>query len=204
LRSDDIKKGLERAPHRALLRTLGLSKEDMEKPFIGIANSYNTVVPGHIHLDRVGKAVAEGIRSSGSIPFEFNTIAVCDGLTMGHEGMKYSLPSRDIIADSVELMVQAHRFDGVVMVSNCDKVTPGMLMAIARLDIPAAVVTGGPMLSGLYRDKKLGVISMFEAVGEAKAGKITMDELNTLEELACPTAGSCWGSPFRVQQHYLQ
>ncbi len=193
MRSDDVKKGLERAPHRALLRALGLSKEDMEKPFIGIANSYNTVVPGHIHLDRVGKAVAEGIRSSGSIPFEFNTIAVCDGLTMGHEGMKYSLPSRDIIADSVELMVQAHRFDGVVMVSNCDKVTPGMLMAIARLDIPAAVVTGGPMLSGLYRDKKLGVISMFEAVGEAKAGKITMDELSTLEELACPTAGSCNG-----------
>ncbi|MCJ7761648.1 dihydroxy-acid dehydratase, partial [Candidatus Bathyarchaeota archaeon] len=193
MRSDAVKKGLERAPHRALLRALGLSQEDMGKPFIGIANSYNTIVPGHMHLDRVGKAVADGIRSSGGIPFEFNTIAVCDGLTMGHEGMKYSLPSRDVIADSVELMVQAHRFDGVLMISNCDKVTPGMLMAIARLDIPAAVVTGGPMLSGLYPGKKLGVISMFEAVGEAKAGKITMEELNTLEELACPTAGSCNG-----------
>jgi dihydroxy-acid dehydratase len=193
LRSDAVKKGLERAPHRALLRTLGVSQEDMDKPFIGIANSYNTVVPGHIHLDRVGRAAAEGIRSAGGVPFEFNTIAVCDGIVMGHEGMKYSLPSRDIIADSVEIMVQAHRFDGVLMVTNCDKVTPGMLMAAARLDIPTAIITGGPMLSGLYRDKKLGVIAMFEAVGEAKAGKITMDELKIYEELACPTAGSCNG-----------
>jgi dihydroxy-acid dehydratase len=193
MRSDAIKKGLERAPHRALLRTLGLSQDDMDKPFIGIANSYNTIVPGHMHLDRVARAVADGIRAAGAIPFEFNTIAVCDGIVMGHEGMKYSLPSRDIVADSVELMVQAHRFDGVVMVTNCDKVTPGMLMAAARLDIPTIVVTGGPMLSGLYRDKKLGVIAMFEAVGEAKAGKITMDELKTYEELACPTAGSCNG-----------
>jgi dihydroxy-acid dehydratase len=193
MRSDAVKKGLERAPHRALLRTLGVSQEDMEKPFIGIANSYNTVVPGHMHLDRVARAVADGIRAAGGMPFEFNTIAVCDGIVMGHEGMKYSLPSRDIIADSVELMVQAHRFDGVVMVTNCDKVTPGMLMATARLDVPTVVVTGGPMLSGLYRDKKLGVIAMFEAVGEAKAGKITMDELKTYEELACPTAGSCNG-----------
>jgi dihydroxy-acid dehydratase len=193
MRSDSIKKGLERAPHRALLKALGVSQEDMDKPFIGIANSYNTIVPGHMHLDRVGKAAAEGVRTAGGIPFEFNTIAVCDGLVMGHEGMKYSLPSRDIIADSVELMVQAHRFDGVLMVTNCDKVTPGMLMATARLNIPTAVITGGPMLSGLYRGRKLGVISMFEAVGEAKAGKITMDELKTFEELACPTAGSCNG-----------
>ena len=193
MRSDAIKKGLERAPHRALLRTLGVSQEDLDKPFIGIANSYNTIVPGHMHLDRVAKAVADGIRAAGGMPFEFNTIAVCDGIVMGHEGMKYSLPSRDIIADSVEIMVQAHRFDGVVMVTNCDKVTPGMLMATARLDVPTIVVTGGPMLSGLYRDKKLGVIAMFEAVGEAKAGKITMDELKIYEELACPTAGSCNG-----------
>jgi len=193
MRSDAIKKGLERAPHRALLRTLGVSQEDLDKPFIGIANSYNTIVPGHMHLDRVAKAVADGIRAAGGMPFEFNTIAVCDGIVMGHEGMKYSLPSRDIIADSVEIMVQAHRFDGVVMVTNCDKVTPGMLMATARLNVPTIVVTGGPMLSGLYRDKKLGVIAMFEAVGEAKAGKITMDELKIYEELACPTAGSCNG-----------
>jgi len=193
LRSDAIKKGLERAPHRALLKSVGVSEEDMGKPFIGIANSYNTIVPGHIHLDRVARAAAEGIRSAGGIPFEFNTIAVCDGIAMGHEGMKYSLPSRDIIADSVELMIQAHRFDGVLMVTNCDKVTPGMLMATARLNIPAAVITGGPMLTGLYRDRKLGVIPMFEAVGEARAGKITMEELKAFEEVACPTAGSCNG-----------
>jgi len=165
----------------------------MGKPFIGIANSYNTIVPGHIHLDRVARAAAEGIRSAGGIPSEFNTIAVCDGIAMGHEGMKYSLPSRDIIADSVELMIQAHRFDGVLMVTNCDKVTPGMLMATARLNIPAAVSTGGPMLTCLYRDRKLGVITMFEAVGEARAGKITMEELKAFEEVACPTAGSCNG-----------
>lgn len=193
MRSDSIKKGLERAPHRALLKALGVSQEDMDKPFIGIANSYNTIVPGHMHLDRVGKVVAEGVRTAGGIPFEFNTIAVCDGLAMGHEGMNYSLPSRDIIADSVELMVKAHRFDGVLMVTNCDKVTPGMLMATARLNIPTAVITGGPMRSGLYCGRKLGVISMFEAVGEVKAGKMTMDELKTFEELACPTAGSCNG-----------
>ena len=193
MRSDAIKKGLERAPHRALLKSVGVSEEDMGKPFIGIANSYNTIVPGHIHLDRVARAAAEGIRSAGGIPFEFNTIAVCDGIAMGHEGMKYSLPSRDIIADSVELMIQAHRFDGVLMVTNCDKVTPGMLMATARLNIPAAVITGGPMLTGLYRDRKLGVIPMFEAVGEARAGKITMEELKAFEEVACPTAGSCNG-----------
>lgn len=193
MRSDAIKKGLERAPHRALLKALGVSDEDMEKPFIGIANSYNSIVPGHMHLDRIGRAVADGIRTGGGIPFEFNTIAVCDGICMGHEGMKYSLPSRDIIADSVELMVQAHRFDGVLTVTNCDKVTPGMLMAIARLNIPSAVITGGPMLSGLYHNRKLGVITMFEAVGEARAGKITMDELKILEDMACPTAGSCNG-----------
>jgi len=192
-RSDAIKKGLERAPHRALLKALGISQESLDRPFIGIANSYNTIVPGHMHLDKVAKAVAQGIRVGGGVPFEFNTIAVCDGLAMGHEGMKYSLPSRDIIADSIEIVTQAHQFDGLVLLTNCDKVTPGMLMAASRLDVPAIVVTGGPMLTGLYRNRKLGVIAMFEAVGEAKAGKITADELKEFEERACPTAGSCNG-----------
>jgi len=192
-RSDSLKKGLERAPHRALLNSLGVSQESLEMPFIGIANSYTTIVPGHMHLDKLAKVVAQGIRAGGGVPFEFNTIAVCDGLAMGHEGMKYSLPSRDIIADSVELMTQAHQFDGLVLLTNCDKVTPGMLMAASRLDIPAIVVTGGPMLTGFYRNRKLGVIAMFEAVGEVKAGKITMEDLKEFEEHACPTAGSCNG-----------
>jgi len=146
-----------------------------------------------MHLDKVAKTIAQGIRAGGGVPFEFNTIAVCDGLAMGHEGMKYSLPSRDIIADSIELVTQAHQFDGLVLLTNCDKVTPGMLMAASRLDIPAIVVTGGPMLTGFYRNRKLGVISMFEAVGEAKAGKITAEDLKEFEERACPTAGSCNG-----------
>jgi dihydroxy-acid dehydratase len=146
-----------------------------------------------MHLDKIAKAVAQGIYEEGGVPFEFNTIAVCDGLAMGHEGMRYSLPSRDIIADSIEIMVQAHRFDGLVLLTNCDKVTPGMLMATARLDIPSVVVTGGPMLTGLYRDRKLGVIAMFEAVGEARAGKISIEELGEFEEHACPTPGSCNG-----------
>ncbi|MDQ1279498.1 MAG: dihydroxy-acid dehydratase [Thermoproteota archaeon] len=193
MRSDAIKKGVERAPHRALLKSVGVTDEDLEKPFIAIANSYTTIVPGHIHLNSVAEAVARGIRQSGGVAFEFNTIAVCDGIAMGHEGMKYSLPSRDIIADSVEIMVQAHQFDGVVLLSNCDKVTPGMLMAASRIDIPSIVVTGGPMLSGLVKDRKLGVISMFEAVGEFKAGKLTEEELKEFEDKACPTPGSCNG-----------
>lgn len=193
MRSDAIKKGVERAPHRALLKSVGVTDEDLEKPFIAIANSYTSIVPGHIHLNRVADAVSSGIRQRGGVPFEFNTIAVCDGIAMGHEGMKYSLPSRDIIADSVEIMVQAHQFDGVVLISNCDKVTPGMLMAAARMDIPSIVVTGGPMLSGLFKGRKLGVIAMFEAVGEFKAGKISEEELKEFEDNACPTPGSCNG-----------
>jgi dihydroxy-acid dehydratase len=193
LRSDSIKTGVERAPHRALLKSVGVTNKDLEKPFIAIANSYTSIVPGHIHLNRVADAVSSGIRQTGGVPFEFNTIAVCDGIAMGHEGMKYSLPSRDIIADSVEIMVQAHQFDGVVLLSNCDKVTPGMLMAAARMNIPSIVVTGGPMLSGLFKGRKLGVISMFEAVGEFKAGKITEEELKEFENNACPTPGSCNG-----------
>jgi dihydroxy-acid dehydratase len=193
MKSDDIKIGLERSPHRALLKSLGLVDEDLDKPFIGIANSYTNIVPGHLHLNEIAKAVSEGIRQAGGVPFEFNTIALCDGLIMGHEGMKYSLPSRDVIADSVEIMVQGNRFDGLVAITNCDKITPGMLMAIARIDIPSIVVTGGPMLSGFYGDRKLDIISVFEAVGERLANKITEEELKEIENRACPTCGSCSG-----------
>ncbi len=193
MRSDEIKRGLERAPHRALLKALGLTDQDMDRPFIGVANSFTTIVPGHIHLNEIAKAVKSGIAAAGGTPFEFNTIAVCDGLTMGHEGMRYSLPSRELIADSVEIMVQAHRLDGVVLISNCDKVTPGMLMATARLDVPAIVVTGGPMASGLLDGKKIGIVSVFEGLGKVFAGKMSEEELRRLEDAACPGCGSCNG-----------
>jgi len=193
LRSDIIKRGVGRAPHRALLKALGVTDKDLDKPFIAVVNSFTTVVPGHAHLNQVADSVKTGVTSAGGVPFEFNTIAICDGLAMGHEGMRYSLPSREIIADSIELMVQAHRFDGMVLVTNCDKVTPGMLMAAARLNIPSVVVTGGPMLSGTYKGRKVGTASMFEAVGEVAAGKMSEEELKPLEEVACPGCGSCDG-----------
>jgi dihydroxy-acid dehydratase len=165
----------------------------MSKPFIGVVNSYTNIVPGHIHLRSIGEAVKEGIIAAGGTPFEFNTIAVCDGLAMGHEGMRYSLPSRELIADSVEIMMQAHRLDGMVLISNCDKVTPGMLMAAARLDVPAISVTGGAMASGRIDGKKVGVNNVFEAVGMAFADKISSEELSRLENAACPGCGSCNG-----------
>jgi len=191
LRSDAIKLGIERAPHRALLRAVGIKASDLAKPFIAVVNSYTSIVPGHFHLNKIAEAAKDGVRRAGGVPFEFNTIAICDGLAMGHEGMRYSLPSREVIADSIELMVQAHRFDGMVLLTNCDKITPGMLMAAARLDIPSIVVTGGPMRSGLYKGRKVGVISIFEAVGEVKAGKMTEEELKELESCACPNYGAC-------------
>ena len=193
MRSNTIKRGVERAPHRALLKALGVTDKDLDKPFIAVVNSFTTVVPGHAHLNQVAGAVKAGVASAGGMPFEFNTIAICDGLAMGHEGMRYSLPSREIIADSIELMVQAHRFDGMVLVTNCDKITPGMLMAAARLNIPSVVVTGGPMLSGTYKGRKVGTASMFEAVGEVAAGKMSKEELKMLEDVACPGCGSCNG-----------
>ncbi len=193
MRSDEIKKGIERAPHRALLKSLGLTDQDMAKPFIGIANSYTSIVPGHVHLRALGEAVKEGILEAGGTPFEFNTIAVCDGIAMGHEGMRYSLPSRELIADSVEIMMQAHRLDGMVLISNCDKVTPGMLMAAARLNVPAISVTGGPMESGILDGQKVGVNNVFEAVGKVFAGKMTEAESTKLENVACPGCGSCNG-----------
>lgn len=193
MRSDEIKQGTERAPHRALLKSLGLTDQDLVKPFIGIANSYTSIVPGHIHLRMLGEAVKEGILEAGGTPFEFNTIAVCDGIAMGHEGMRYSLPSRELIADSVEIMMQAHRLDGMVTISNCDKITPGMLMAAARLDIPAICLTGGPMASGILEGQKVGVNNVFEAVGRVFAGKMTEKESLALENVACPGCGSCNG-----------
>ena len=193
MRSDAVKVGFERAPHRALLKALGLADSDLSKPFIGVVNSFTDVVPGHAHLNRVAEAVKAGVISAGGVPFEFNTIGICDGIAMGHSGMRYSLPSRELIADSVEVMVQAHRFDGIVMISTCDKITPGMLMAAARLNIPAIMVTGGPMLSGVYKGKKVGTDSMFEAIGKVAAGKMSEEELKCLEDAACPTCGSCNG-----------
>lgn len=193
LRSEQVKCGVERAAHRALLAALGLKREDFDKPFIGVANSYTSVVPGHIHLQRIGEAVKKGVIAAGGYPFDFNTIAVCDGIAMGHEGMRFSLPSRELIADSVEIMMQAHSLDGMVLISNCDKVTPGMLIAAARLNVPAIAVTGGAMKSGKLKGKKVGVDQVFEATGKAFAGKISETELAELEQVACPGCGSCNG-----------
>lgn len=193
MKSDAVKRGIEKAPHRALFKSLGLDDDDIAKPLIGIANSYTNIVPGHIHLRTIGEAVKEGILSAGGTPFEFNTIAVCDGIAMGHEGMRYSLPSREIIADSVEIMLQAHSLDGLVMISNCDKITPGMLMAAARVNIPAIMVTGGPMAAGRYRGKKISYSVMPEALGQVAAGKMTEGELLEMESNACPGCGSCSG-----------
>lgn len=193
MRSDNIKKGLERAPHRSLLKAVGLTDEEMSLPFIGVVNSWNEIIPGHIHLDKLAEAVKAGIRMAGGVPFEFNTIGVCDGIAMGHNGMKNSLPSREIIADSIELMVEAHQFDGMVMIPTCDKIVPGHLMAAGRLDIPTIVVTGGPMMPGIVGDEPRDVISLFEAVGARQNGKITDRELKNLEDCSCCGAGSCAG-----------
>jgi len=193
LRSDETKRGFKRAPHRSLLKALGITDSDMDKPFIAVVNSFTTVVPGHIHLNQIADAVKTGVRVAGGLPFEFNTIAVCDGIAMGHEGMRYSLPSREVIADSVEIMVQAHRFDGMVLVTNCDKVTPGMLIAAARLNVPSIVVTGGPMLAGCLNGEKSSLATISEAVGKFVAGEIGEEELKRLEDAACPGCGSCSG-----------
>jgi dihydroxy-acid dehydratase len=193
LRSDDVKKGMGRAPHRSLLKALGLTDKEMEGPFIGIANSYTNMVPGHLHLDKLSEYAARGVARKGGTAFEFNTIAICDGLAMGHGGMNYSLPSREVIADSIELVVQAHRFDGVIFIASCDKVVPGMLMAAARLDIPSIFITGGAMLAGSWRGVKVDLISVFEALGQLREGRLTLEELKELEDHACPTCGSCSG-----------
>ncbi|MEE8402884.1 MAG: dihydroxy-acid dehydratase [Candidatus Hydrothermarchaeaceae archaeon] len=193
MRSDAVKKGVERTPHRGLLKAMGITDEEIERPFIAVVNSWNEYIPGHVHLQTLADAVKAGIRMAGGTPFEFNTIGICDGITMGHSGMKYSLPSREVIADSIELMVQAHRMDAMVLVPTCDKIVPGHLMAAARLDIPSIVVTGGPMCPGTVEDKQVDLISLFEGVGELKKGRITEDQLRELEGLACAGAGSCAG-----------
>jgi len=193
LRSDVVKFGVERAPHRAIWKCLGVTDEDFSKPFIGIANSFTDLVPGHMHLDKLVQYVKAGVRAAGGVPFEFNTIAICDGLAMGHKGMHYSLPSRELIADSIEVMAEAYHFDGLVLLTNCDKITPGMIMAAARLNVPAIVVTGGPMLSGRYGRRRVDVTAIFEAIGEYSAGKISLEGLKVLEDYAFPSCGSCNG-----------
>ncbi|MEM2079949.1 MAG: dihydroxy-acid dehydratase [Nitrososphaerota archaeon] len=192
-RSSVIIEGVERAPHRALLRAIGLTDHDFGKPIVAIANSWNEVVPGHMHLDRVAKKIKEGIRTRDGVPLEFNTIAVCDGLAMGHEGMKFSLASREIVADSIETMMQAHCFDAFVGLASCDKIEPGMLMAMARLNLPSIFLNGGPMCIGRLGDKRLSTGDVFEAVGQYSAGKITFEELRMVEMYACPGPGSCAG-----------
>jgi len=197
MRSDNVTKGIERAGHRALLRALGVSREDFTKPFVGIVNSFSEIVPGHIHLEAIARAAKEGVRSGGGVPFEVNTIAVCDGIAMNHPGMKYSLPSRELIADSVETVVEAHAFDALVFIPNCDKVVPGMLMAAARLNIPAIFVSGGPMLAGRLskngQNRPVDLNSVFLAVGRVVKGEMTEAELDELEAVACPGCGSCSG-----------
>jgi len=197
MRSDSVKQGIERAPHRSLLRALGCTQEEMERPFIGVVNSYSEIIPGHLGLRNIAEAVKAGVRSAGGTPFEVNTIGVCDGIAMNHPGMKFSLPSRELIADSVEILAQAHAFDALVFIPNCDKIIPGMLMGAVRLNIPAVFVSGGPMLSGRYETgvthQMVDLSTMFAAVGRVAKGEMSEAELGRLEEVACPGCGSCAG-----------
>ena len=194
MNSDQIRKGLKRAPHRSLLRATGLSGDDFSRPFIGVCNSFNEIIPGHVHLDKVARTIKEEIRKAGGVPFEFNNIGICDGIAMGHDGMKYSLPSRELIADSVESMVRGHCFDALICIPNCDKIVPGMLMGALRVNIPTVFVSGGPMAAGKGPDGKvLDLITVFEAVAAHGQGKVSDDELLTIEKNACPGCGSCSG-----------
>jgi dihydroxy-acid dehydratase len=194
MRSDVVKKGYERAPHRSLLRACGLREADFSKPFIGICNSHVDIIPGHVHLQEYGRIAAEEVRKAGGVPFEFNTIGICDGIAMGHTGMKFSLPSRELIADSVESMVAAHGFDGLICIPNCDKIIPGMMMGVLRANLPAVFVSGGPMAAGRTPSgKTVDLIAVFEAVGAYKTGKMQDEELLELEKAACPGCGSCSG-----------
>lgn len=193
MRSDNFSKGVARAPHRSLLKALGFVNEEIGKPVIGIANSFNEIIPGHMHLRNLVQAVKDGIREAGGIPMEFNTIGICDGTAMNHIGMKYSLVTRQIVADSIEATAMATPFDGLVFIPNCDKIVPGMLMAAARLNLPSVFVSGGAMLAGKHQGKRIGLSDVFEAVGKVEAGLMTEEELAQLEDAACPTCGSCSG-----------
>lgn len=193
MKSHQIKTGVNRAPHRSLLYALGLTAQDIKKPLIGIANSANDIIPGHTHLNQIAEAVKYGVYASGGTPLSFSTIGVCDGIAMGHSGMQYSLASRELIADSVETVVRAHQFDGLVLIPNCDKVVPGMLMAQGRLNIPALIIAGGPMLAGKHQGRALDLHNVFEAVGQFNSGKINAEQLTAIEENACPGCGSCAG-----------
>lgn len=193
MRSDAMKKGYQRAPHRSLLRADGLIDEELERPIIGVCDATNQIIPGHVHLDTIADAVKAGIRSAGGTPLGFSTIGVCDGVAMNHKGMKYSLPSRELIADSIEIMSTAHPFDGLVLVTNCDKIVPGMVMAAIRMNIPTIVVSGGPMLAGRYNKRDIDLSNVFEAVGKYKLGKMDEEEFSEIENCACPGVGSCSG-----------
>ncbi|MFZ5648852.1 MAG: dihydroxy-acid dehydratase [Bacillota bacterium] len=193
MRSNEIKKGLDKAPHRSLLRALGYIDAELERPMIGVVNSFNEIVPGHMHLNDITEAVKAGVRLAGGTPVEFPAIAVCDGIAMNHSGMKYSLASREIIADSVEVMAEAHRLDGLVLVTACDKVVPGMLMAAARVNVPAIVISGGPMLAGRFNGQNVSLSNIFEAVGKVRAGEMSEEDLSRLEDSTCPGCGSCAG-----------
>ncbi|MFA4910452.1 MAG: dihydroxy-acid dehydratase [Desulfobacteria bacterium] len=193
MRSDLMKKGLEKAPHRSLFKAMGYTDEEITRPIIGVANSQSEIIPGHIHLRDIAESVKAGIRSAGGTPMEFSTIGVCDGIAMNHQGMKYSLASRELIADSIEIMACAHPFDALVLIPNCDKIVPGMLMAALRLNIPSIVISGGPMLTGKRRGQDIDLVTVFEGVGAVKSGKMSEDELKELEDMACPGCGSCAG-----------
>ena len=193
MRSDQMKKGIERAPHRSLFKAMGYTDKELTRPIIGVANSFSEVIPGHIHLRELSEKVKEGIRQAGGTPVEFNTIGICDGIAMGHKGMKYSLPSRELIADSVETMATAYPFDGMVCIADCDKIVPGMMMAMLRVNIPAIYLSGGPMMAGTCNKKAVDLVSVFEGVGEYARGKISAKDLKMLEDNACPGAGSCSG-----------
>jgi len=197
MQSDNVKKGIERAPHRSLFKAMGYTNTEIRRPMIGIANSANAIIPGHVHLDKISEAVKAGVYMAGGVPIEFGTIGVCDGIAMNHIGMKYSLASRELIADSIEVMAIAHAFDALVMITNCDKIVPGMLMACARLNLPSIVISGGPMLAGEHctdaGTREIDLITVFEAVGAVRSGRMTEKELAEVEDAACPTCGSCAG-----------
>src|SRR5450756_1655013 len=193
MRSDEVKRGADRAGHRSLFYAMGYTPEELDRPFIGVCNSQNEIIPGHYHLDQIARAVKDGIRMAGGTPIEFPAIGVDDGIAMGHIGMHYPLATRELIADSVESVTQAHQFDALVLITNCDKITPAMLMAAARLNIPTLIVSGGPMLAGRRNGQDIDLSTIFQAVGQTIGGTMSLDELSDLEQLACPTCGSCAG-----------